>query len=74
MSLSENLQNLRKMKGISQEELAEKLEVSRQAISKWESGKGYPETEKIISICEIFDCSMDELVKGKRLKRIIMTR
>ena len=65
MSLSENLQNLRKLKNMSQEELAEKLSVSRQAVSKWESGNGYPETEKIISICEIFDCSMDELVKGK---------
>ena len=65
MSLSENLQNLRKMKNMSQEELAEKLNVSRQAVSKWESGNGYPETEKIISICEVFDCSMDELVKGK---------
>ena len=65
MSLSENLQNLRKIKNMSQEELAEKLNVSRQAVSKWESGNGYPETEKIISICEIFDCSMDELVKGK---------
>ena len=65
MSLSENLQNLRKIKNMSQEELAEKLNVSRQAVSKWESGSGYPETEKIISICEIFECSMDELVKGK---------
>lgn len=65
MRLSENLQNLRKIKNMSQEELAEKLGVSRQAVSKWESGSGYPETEKIISICEIFDCSMDELVKGK---------
>ena len=65
MSLSDNLQNLRKIKNMSQEELAEKLNVSRQAVSKWESGNGYPETEKIISICEIFDCSMDELVKGK---------
>lgn len=65
MSLSENLQNLRKIKNMSQEELAEKLKVSRQAVSKWESGNGFPETEKIISICEIFDCSMDDLVKGK---------
>ena len=65
MSLSENLQNLRKIKNMSQEELAEKLNVSRQAVSKWESGNGFPETEKIISICEIFDCSMDQLVKGK---------
>lgn len=44
MSLSENLQNLRKIKNMSQEELAEKLNVSRQAVSKWESGNGYPET------------------------------
>ena len=65
MSLSENLQNLRKIKNMSQEELADKLNVSRQAVSKWESGNGFPETEKIINICEIFDCSMDELVKGK---------
>ena len=65
MSLSENLQNLRKIKNMSQEELAEKLNVSRQAVSKWESGNGYPETEKIIYICEIFNCSMDQLVKGK---------
>ena len=50
---------------MSQEELAEKLNVSRQAVSKWESGNGYPETEKIIYICEIFNCSMDQLVKGK---------
>lgn len=65
MSLSENLQNLRKINNLSQEELAEKLNVSRQAVSKWESGSGFPETEKIITICEIFNCSMDELVKGK---------
>ena len=65
MSLSENLQNLRKIKNMSQEELAERLNVSRQAVSKWESGSGYQETEKIINICEIFECSMDELVKGK---------
>lgn len=70
MSLSENLQNLRKIKNLSQEELAEKLNVSRQAVSKWESGSGYPETEKIISICEIFDCSMDELVRGKIVQDI----
>lgn len=65
MGFSENLQILRKMKNMSQEQLAEKLDVSRQAVSKWESGNGYPETEKLISICEIFDCSMDEIVKGK---------
>ncbi len=65
MGFNENLQNLRKVKNMSQEQLAEKLEVSRQAVSKWESGNGYPETEKLITICEIFDCSMDNLLKGK---------
>lgn len=65
MGFSQNLQNLRKIKNMSQEQLAEKLEVSRQAVSKWESGNGYPETEKLITICEILDCSMDNLVKGK---------
>lgn len=65
MGFSENLQNLRKINNMSQEQLAEKLEVSRQAVSKWESGNGYPEAEKLIVICDIFDCSMDNLVKGK---------
>ena len=48
MGFSENLQILRKMKNMSQEQLAERLDVSRQAVSKWESGNGYPETEKLI--------------------------
>lgn len=65
MSFGENLQTLRKIKNYSQEDLADKLQVSRQAVSKWESGTGFPETEKLISICDLFDCSMDELVKGK---------
>lgn len=65
MNLSENLQNLRKAKGMSQEELAEKLDVSRQAVSKWETGETSPETEKIIMICDLFECSMDDLIKGK---------
>lgn len=65
MNFGENLQNLRKKENLSQENLAEKLNVSRQAISKWESNECYPETEKLISICEIFNCSMDTLVKGK---------
>lgn len=65
MNFGENLQTLRKLKNYSQEDLAEKLQVSRQAVSKWESGTGYPETEKLINICDLFDCSMDELIKGK---------
>ena len=65
MSFNENLQILRKKNNMSQEQLAEKLEVSRQAASKWESGSGYPETDRLISICEIFECSIDEILKGK---------
>ena len=65
MNLSENLQALRKEHKLSQEEFAEKLGVSRQAISKWETGETSPETDKIIMICDIFNCSMDTLIKGK---------
>ena len=65
MNFSENLQSLRKGANLSQEQLAEKLGVSRQAVSKWESGSGYPETDKLIAICDIFECSMDVLLKGE---------
>ena len=71
MGFSENLQILRKMKNMSQEQLAERLDVSRQAVSKWESGNGYPETEKLISICEIFDCSMDYIMGLSPVRRIM---
>ncbi len=65
MYFSENLQSLRKSHGISQEQLAERLGVSRQAVSKWETDGGYPEMEKIIQLCELFDVTMDELIKGR---------
>lgn len=64
MSLAKNLQILRKNHNLSQEELASRLDVSRQAVSKWESGEAYPETEKIITLCDMFGCNMDELVRG----------
>lgn len=64
MNFSENLQTLRKAKGISQEQLAEMLDVSRQAVSKWETDGGYPEIDKIIALCGIFGCTMDELITG----------
>lgn len=67
MNFSKNLQILRKRDNMSQEELAEKLDVSRQAVSKWESGGGYPETEKLLKLCELFNCSMDTLLKGNIL-------
>lgn len=65
MNLGENLQNLRKQKRMSQEELASTLNVSRQAVSKWESNGTLPETENLIAICEIFHCSMDDLLNGQ---------
>lgn len=64
MSFCDNLQYLRKRDKITQEELAEKLQVSRQSVSKWETGEAYPETEKIIALCDIFDVTMDCLMRG----------
>ena len=62
MSFRKNLEYLRKSKKLSQEELASKLNVSRQSVSKWESGAAYPETEKILALCKIFDCTLDDLM------------
>lgn len=64
MSFGENLQYLRKRDNLTQENLAEKMEVSRQTISKWEAGSSYPEMEKILQLCEMFDCTMDDLMRG----------
>lgn len=61
--LSEKLYELRKNRGLSQEQLAEKLNVSRQAVSKWESGTAFPETEKLIIISNYFGVSVDYLLK-----------
>ena len=61
--LSEKLYKLRKSSGLSQEQLAEQLNVSRQAISKWESGTAIPESEKLIAISNYFDVSVDYLLK-----------
>ena len=54
MTLGEKILDLRKRKGISQEKLAELLDISRQAVTKWESGKGNPDTENLIRLSEIF--------------------
>lgn len=64
MTFGEKLLKLRKEKGLSQEALAEKLNTSRQAVSKWENGQGYPETEKLLMIGKIFDVSIDYLLKS----------
>ncbi len=65
MKFGDKLIQLRKKNGLSQEELAEKLGVSRQSVSKWESNNTYPETDKIVQICNLFDCSMDDLINDK---------
>ena len=64
MFFASNLQKLRKRENMSQEALAEKLDVTRQSVSKWESGASYPEMDKLISICKIFNVDMDTLVNG----------
>ena len=62
MSFAENLQLARKKNGLTQEELAEMLDVSRQAVSKWEQGDGYPEVEKLLVLSDKLDISLDELM------------
>ena len=62
MEFNEKLQELRKQKGITQEELAKKLYVSRTAISKWESGRGYPNIDSIKAISKFFSITIDELL------------
>ena len=67
MIFSEKLLTLRKAKGITQEQLAEKLDVSRQSISKWESGQSIPELEKIVALSTIFDVTTDDLLKSSEI-------
>ncbi len=62
MMLAENLQILRKQNGLSQEGLAEKCQVSRQAIAKWESGESVPTIEKLIYLAGLYEVTLDELV------------
>lgn len=61
MNFNEKLQKLRKEKKYSQEELADMLDVTRQSVSKWESGQTYPEMDKLLAICKIFGCTLEEL-------------
>ena len=65
--LSERIYQFRRNSGLSQEQLAEKIGVSRQAISKWESGISTPELEKLLALSECFDITIDELVKDVHL-------
>lgn len=64
MSFRTNLQDLRSQRNMTQEQLAMLVGVSRQAVSKWESDKAYPEKDKILAICDLFGCTLDDLVLG----------
>ncbi|MFR2406428.1 MAG: helix-turn-helix domain-containing protein, partial [Eubacterium callanderi] len=65
MTFQERLFQLRKQKGFSQETLAERMGVSRQAVSKWESGLSNPDINNLVFLSEIFEVSLDELIKGE---------
>lgn len=66
MNIGEKLYELRKSKNLSQEEVAEKLNVTRQTVSKWETNQSTPDFDKIIPLCELFEISSDELLTGKK--------
>lgn len=67
MEFNEKLQALRKSRGLTQEELAEALFVSRTAVSKWESGRGYPSIDSLKEISKYFSVTIDELMTGEKL-------
>ena len=69
MNLGERIYKLRTEKNLSQGDLAERLDVSRQSISKWENNSSVPELEKIVKLSEVFEVSLDELVKGEGLPK-----
>ena len=64
MAFSHNLQFLRARRGLTQEQLAEELNVSRQSVSKWESGAAFPEMETLLRLCELYEVSLDLLLRG----------
>ena len=65
MNFSEKLVKLRKENKMSQEDLAASLDVSRQSVSKWESGQTYPEMDKLLAICKIFNVTLDSLTNDE---------
>lgn len=69
MSFGNNLQYLRKLKSMTQEDLSGKLNVSRQTISKWESDAAYPEMEKIFTLSDLFNISLDKLLREDLMKK-----
>jgi len=63
MAFSEQLVRLRRMQGLSQQQLADRLSVTRQAVSKWESGQAMPEADKILQLADLFSVSCDQLLR-----------
>ena len=68
MNIADRIQYLRKQNGYSQEELADKVGVSRQAVSKWESEQSIPDLEKVIIMSELFEVTTDYILKGIELQ------
>ena len=64
MAFSENLQFIRAQAGVTQEQLAEQLDVSRQSVSKWEGGQSFPEMDTLLRICDLYDVNLDTLLRG----------
>ncbi|AWG44736.1 helix-turn-helix domain-containing protein [Priestia filamentosa] len=64
MNLGEQLKNLREQYNMSREELAQQMNVSRQAVYKWETNKGYPDIDNLIRLSELYKVTLDELIKG----------
>lgn len=71
MKINEKIYSLRKQAGLSQEELADKLNVSRQTVSKWELGDSTPDFDKIVPLCNLFGISTEELLRDKKLDKDI---
>ena len=63
MSLGTNIQYLRKLNKLTQEQFAEKMNITRQTVSRWESDEVTPELNKLVEICSVFSCKLDELVR-----------
>ncbi len=73
MNLGDKLLKLRKKKGLSQEEAADKLNVTRQTISKWETNQSTPDFDKIVPICKLYDISSNELLTGNKTEKNDLT-
>lgn len=70
MDLGERLFELRKFKNLTQDEVAEKLKVTRQTVSKWETNQSTPDFDKIVPLCELFEIGVEELLTGKKPEEI----